>query len=292
MMLYDRSYMKNRFSGSDKMGSEVLIFVLIVSFVLQAFCSLISSDIESKIFDYFSFSIAIIESFYIWTPFSYALLHDGPVHLIMNLIGLFFIGKAVENDIGKTNFFWLAGISSVVGASLWLFFNNNGEVLIGASAIVMSFLACFCLRNPNQEITLLLFFILPCRLKPKWIILGVLGVEIYGFIFSELQGATGIAHSAHLGGMMSGAFVYSFLKSGRYFPSYVFKFSSNFSNKTFGSFKRNKVIKSNFKVNLSSSTDIQVEVDRILDKINDQGFGALTEKEKQLLEKAKGLLKN
>ena len=122
--------------------------------------------------------------------------------------------------------------------------------------------------------------------------MGVLGVEIYGFIFSELQGATGIAHSAHLGGMMSGAFVYSFLKSGRYFPSLVFKSSSRFNNKTTRPSKKNKIKKPNFKVNLSSSTDIQVEVDRILDKINDQGFGALSEKEKHTLEKAKGLLKN
>jgi len=284
--------MKNRFAGSEKMGSEVLIFVLIGSFILQCFCSLISLDIEAKVFYYFSFSVSAFESFLIWTPFSYALLHDGPMHLVMNLIGLFFIGKALESDIGKTNFYWLAGISSFIGALLWLFFNDNGEILIGASAVVMSSLACFCLRNPNQEITLLLFFILPCRLKPKWIILGVLGVEIYGFIFSELQGATGIAHSAHLGGMMSGAFVYSFLKSGRYFPSLVFKSSSRFNNKTTRPSKKNKIKKPNFKVNLSSSTDIQVEVDRILDKINDQGFGALSEKEKHTLEKAKGLLKN
>ena len=104
--------MKNRFAGSEKMGSEVLIFVLIGSFILQCFCSLISLDIEAKVFYYFSFSVSAFESFLIWTPFSYALLHDGPMHLIMNLIGLFFIGKALENDIGKTNFFWLAGISS------------------------------------------------------------------------------------------------------------------------------------------------------------------------------------
>jgi hypothetical protein len=38
--------------------------------------------------------------------------------------------------------------------------------------------------------------------------------------------------------------------------------------------------------------DMQAEVDRILDKINEQGFGSLTDNEKQTLEKAKGLLKN
>jgi hypothetical protein len=56
--------------------------------------------------------------------------------------------------------------------------------------------------------------------------------------------------------------------------------------------RANKIKESNFKVNFSSSVDMQVEVDRILDKINEQGFGTLTEKEKQTLEKAKGLLKN
>lgn len=289
VMLYDRSYMKSRFTGSDKMGSEILIFVLISSFVLQSFGSLVSSDIEAIIFEYFSFSVSGLKSLFLWIPFSYTLLHDGPIHLIMNLIGIFFIGRAVENDIGKSNFFWLVGISSLLGALFWLLFNSNGQVLIGSSAVVMSCLACFCLRNPNQEITLLLFFVLPCRLKPKWIIIGTLGIEIYGFIFSELQGVGGIAHSAHLGGILSGAIVYLFLRSGRYFPSYVFKVSSNFNNKAF---KSNKIKKSNFKVNLSNSMDMQAEVDRILDKINEQGFGSLTDNEKQTLEKAKGLLKN
>ena len=284
--------MKNRFAGSEKMASEILIFVLIGSFVLQSFGSLISSDIESVVFEIFSFSALGLERFFLWIPFSYTLLHDGPIHLIMNLIGLFFIGRAVENDIGKSNFIWLVSISSLVGSLLWLIFNNSGQVLIGASAVVMSCLACFCLRNPNQEITLLLFFVLPCRLKPKWIIIGTLAIELYGFIFSELHGASGIAHSAHLGGMLSGAFVYLFIRSGRYFPSYVFKFSSNFKKKVFKPSKANKIKESKFKVNFSSSVDMQVEVDRILDKINEQGFGTLTEKEKQTLEKAKGLLKN
>ena len=83
-----------------------------------------------------------------------------------------------------------------------------------------------------------------------------------------------------------------FLSQVGIFQAYVFKSSSRFNNKTSRPSKKNKIKKPNFKVNLSSSTDIQVEVDRILDKINDQGFGALSEKEKHTLEKAKGLLKN
>jgi hypothetical protein len=44
------------------------------------------------------------------------------------------------------------------------------------------------------------------------------------------------------------------------------------------------------KVNLSPRADLRAEVDRILDKINSQGFGALTEEEKRRLDEAKDLL--
>ena len=46
----------------------------------------------------------------------------------------------------------------------------------------------------------------------------------------------------------------------------------------------------NYAVDFSDQQDLQGEVDRILDKINENGFGALTQEEKNILEKAKGLL--
>ena len=118
VMLYDRSYMKSRFTGSDKMGSEILIFVLIGSFVLQSFGSLVSSDIEAIIFEYFSFSVSGLKSLFLWIPFSYTLLHDGPIHLIMNLIGIFFIGRAVENDIKVERCFLKSGPNNAVATGL------------------------------------------------------------------------------------------------------------------------------------------------------------------------------
>jgi predicted ATP-grasp superfamily ATP-dependent carboligase len=46
----------------------------------------------------------------------------------------------------------------------------------------------------------------------------------------------------------------------------------------------------NFTVNVTDKTQVKREVDRILDKINDQGFGALSSEEKKILDKAKDLL--
>ena len=54
----------------------------------------------------------------------------------------------------------------------------------------------------------------------------------------------------------------------------------------FGTKQRNK-----YTVNLDSHQGIQEEIDRILDKINSEGFGALNQREKSILEKAKNFLK-
>ena len=52
------------------------------------------------------------------------------------------------------------------------------------------------------------------------------------------------------------------------------------------------VDKNTYQVNFSNSAELQREVDRILDKINEFGFGALTQDEKLTLDKAKGLLRS
>lgn len=287
-MLYDRPYMRKSFITNPRGAVDMLILILVITFLLHSITRLFSTYLFDFIHQYFSFSSHGILKFYLWMPLTYSFLHDGPFHLIMNLLGLYFVGKGVETEIGKTNFWYLSMIGSIFGCLFWFIFNSNGSFLVGSSAIVMSCLSYFCLRNPTTPITLLLFFILPCRIKPKWILIGILLLEIYGFIFNELNNSGGIAHSAHLGGLTGGAFAFMFLQSGRSFPTLIFK--SKKVSSVDNHYHPSQVKKSSYKINLSQSTSIQEEVDRILDKINSTGFGSLTEDEKLMLEKAKGLL--
>ena len=87
---------------------------------------------------------------------------------------------------------------------------------------------------------------------------------------------------------MAGAFVFWFMRTGRQFPSIVF---SGSGVKGVGP-SRTPAVKpsSGYAVDLSDQRALQEEVDRILDKINDKGFGSLSQKEKNTLDKAKGLL--
>lgn len=293
-MLYERLYMRKSQFDNSRSFVDKFIIILISIFILQSFVELFSSTYVRLIYQLFAFSTESLFSLLLWTPITYVFFHDGPIHLIMNLLGLYFIGRSVENLIGSVNFYYLCILGSVFGSLNWLFFNSLGSSLIGSSAIVMACLTYFCLKKPDDEITLLLFFVLPCRLKPRWILLGVLSIEVYGFIFSELSQSTGIAHSAHLGGMIGGSFVFLYLQSGKEFPHFTFikspKSSKTKNFKPSIKFSNKKVSKVNYKVNISNPVDLQREVDRILDKINDKGFGSLTQEEKLTLEKAKGFL--
>ena len=296
IVLYDRTYMQKPFSINSRSVVDILIIVLLCCFILHSVVGLFSKNLFIIFHDYLFFSSTALSKFLIWTPITYACFHDGPFHLILNVLGFYFIGKNVEVMMGKVNFCYLLVIGSILGSSFWLVFNSGGEYLVGSSAVVMACLSFYCLKQPDNPITLLLFFILPCKLKPRWILIGVLTVEIYGFLFSEINASSAIAHSAHLGGLSAGAIVFLFLRSGREFPHFILKI--NLSNRISKSVKAGwkdssiNVDKNTYQVNFSNSAELQREVDRILDKINEFGFGALTQDEKLTLDKAKGLLRS
>ena len=112
---------------------------------------------------------------------------------------------------------------AVLGGFVYLDLHfNDAYPVVGASAAVLALLTFFCLLRPEQPITLLLFFVLPVTLKPKWIFWGTLGISALGVLTSELPNVAGsgaahtrVAHSAHLGGMIAGILFYRYLYQGQ-----------------------------------------------------------------------------
>lgn len=262
--------------------TDILIILLIALFIVFSLLSLVTES--GQIVPYLAFSTQGFFNGYLWTPISYGFFHEGPIHLIFNLIGLHLITRQVELEISKSEFYWLIILSLVFGSAIWAIFNTNGGVLIGTSALVLASLTLFCLRRPDQTLTLLPF---PITLKAKIILWAVLGYELYGFTFSELRSFGNVAHSAHLGGMIAGALCFYRIKTGSGLPS--FKFVK--SPRSELSKNKNRVKPNEFSVDLLNQEKMQAAVDEILDKINEKGFGSLTAKEKKILDKAKGLLR-
>ena len=105
----------------------------------------------------------------------------------------------------------------------------------------------------------------------------------------ELRQSGDIAHSAHLGGMLGSFLTFLFLSQRKDFPVVSFSFRASPNNSKVSS-PGPKVTPKGYKVDISNQS-LQNEIDKILDKINEQGFGSLTQNEKNLLDKAKSLLR-
>lgn len=239
---------------------------------------------------FFALSKGAIGHGFLWTILSYAFLHGSILHILGNMLVVFFMGRELLPVLGAKRFLQLYLIAAAVGGLLWLTLVSllgRGVPLMGASAAAFALLIVFACIYPNRKVTLLLYFIIPITVKPKYIAYFAVGGSLFALFFFELPGLTNTAHSAHLGGILTGWLFYQYLfgrrnkrpkrRGGVELPNW---------------FKKTKKTKDSpkFTVNIVNRKVLQKEVDRILDKINSEGFGSLSEEEKQVLDRARDIL--
>jgi membrane associated rhomboid family serine protease len=135
-----------------------------------------------------------------WQLVSYAFLHGGVPHLFFNMLGLWMFGSELERVWGEKRFlqFYFA---SVLAAALTQLVVTGlmGAIYptIGASGGLFGLLLAFAMMFPNRII--LLFFVIPMKARYLVALYGLL--ELYqGFYVMN----SGVAHFAHLGGMLGG----------------------------------------------------------------------------------------
>lgn len=140
--------------------------------------------------------------FHSWQYITYMFLHGGFSHLFFNMFALWMFGRTLEMRLGPQRFLTYYVVCGV-GAALiqmlvaWLT-HDLGIVLIGASGAVMGLLLAFGVMYPNSQIFV---FPLPFPIKAKWFVMGYAVLElIYGATGYDL----GVAHFAHVGGMLWG----------------------------------------------------------------------------------------
>ena len=303
-MLYDRPYMQassNGSFGAQKSIVTILLLFTIGVFVLQQSTNVFfpsSSGFDNRFFaEWFALVGQNLRELKVWTIVTYAFLHDtqGIFHIAGNMLGLFFLGRVLEPVLGTTRFLGLYIGGAVLGGFVYLIFHFDEpaqRVLVGASASVMALLALFCRLHPERTITLLLFFVLPVSIQPKWLLRIALGASAFMLFAYEMNGNSGVAHSAHLGGLFAGLAYHRFIYSRDSAESIGASFKRP-SIETPDWIKRRKRPQKevDYTVNRASTQEeMQEEVNRILDKINASGFGSLTSREKETLDRAKDLL--
>jgi len=137
-----------------------------------------------------------------WQLVSYAFLHGSFNHLFFNMFAVWMFGTPLERAWGSQKFL-LYYAACVVGAAiiqlLVQLFEGGIYPTIGASGGVFGLLLAYGVMWPTNRIFLIFF---PVPIQAKWFVLIYGGIEL---LMGLTRAMPGIAHFAHLGGMIFGA---------------------------------------------------------------------------------------
>ena len=136
-----------------------------------------------------------------WQVVTYAFLHASLGHLFFNMLGLWMFGSELEQVWGRQRFirFYAASVLTAAAAQLrvtWLL--GSMYPTVGASGGLFGLLLAYGMTYPNRTIVPL---IPPIPMKAKVFVAIYGGLEL---LMGVTGSASGVAHFAHLGGMLGG----------------------------------------------------------------------------------------
>jgi membrane associated rhomboid family serine protease len=144
--------------------------------------------------------------FHWWQLVTYAFLHAGLAHIFFNMFALYVFGPALEQYWGPRRYlvYYFACVIAAGATQLAAdYLSGSGGDAIGASGGIFGILLAFAILFPR--VRLLLYFAIPV---PAW--LFVTGYAVLELFFGVTGTEAGVAHFAHLGGMVGGAIMMLF----------------------------------------------------------------------------------
>lgn len=289
-----------------------LLIINVLAFVATLVLERSGVDLTSMLGLHFSWPVTSK----VYQFITYMFLHGGFTHILFNMFALWMFGSVIERVWGPKKFLFYyivcgvgAGIIqelvqyadfSIQGIAAYQYVNAGGVQMttdayinlwttIGASGAVYGILLAFGMIFPNERLFIIPF---PFPIKAKWLIAGYIAIEL----FSAMSGpGDGVAHMAHLGGMLFGFLLIRYWQkhpdsSQRFGRSHGQEFFDNMKRK-FDERQHNNRMKAE-PTNRRGETDEeyntrkrqnQDEIDAILDKIRKSGYDSLTKEEKQKL---------
>lgn len=253
--------------------------------------------------------------FHIYQLFTYMFAHGGFSHIFFNMFALWMFGCIVERTWGPKKFLTYyivcgvgAGLFQELAQFAQFYFiaseqlphftlaqtmkvaNANVWTTVGASGAVYGILLAFGMLYPEERIFI---FPLPVPIKAKWFVMGYAAIELFMAYSST---GDGVAHLAHLGGMVFGFFLirywrrhpdirYSRRSGQQFFDSMRASWERRTGRKDRGGVFTNSANtrhESDWDYNARRKAE-QERMDEILDKIRRNGYESLTREEKQQL---------
>lgn len=219
-----------------------------------------------------------------WTPVTYMFLHAGFLHLLFNVLGLYWFGKLFLYRFEGDKLLSVYLMGGFAGALLYVLafnifpvFTSINAVLLGASASVFAVLVAIAVYDPQREIHIFFIGHFPLKYVAAFYVL----LSIMGITASNPGG-----NLAHIGGAFWGWFYIYQLRRGKDRGAGIVKFIDKIGNWL----KTDKKMKVSYKqpprddYEYNRQKNIQQEeINRILDKIAESGYESLTKREKEIL---------
>lgn len=219
-----------------------------------------------------------------WGALTYLFVHSGILHLATNMLGLYLFGTAVESRMGSRSFLFYyiyCGIGAAV-FSLLLNLLVPQSPIIGASGAVLGVAVAFAIFWPDAEI---MVFPIPVPIRARTL---VIGLAVLDLVFARWV-HDGVAHEAHLGGMLAGWMFFRIqafsqrrpAPAPRQQPERVVLVQQTALTRDSDP---HAPVQSRPLASRPGNDPVAAELDRVLDKISATGIESLTQEERRFLD--------
>ncbi|MBN2064300.1 MAG: rhomboid family intramembrane serine protease [Sedimentisphaerales bacterium] len=250
---------------------KLLIIINVVVFVIQHvlgpnLMALVPGELticRNAVDAWFSvIGFKLIYAIQLWRIITFQFLHADMMHLLFNMLGLFFLGPVLERSWGSRHLLFFYLTCGAVGGMLYNIASLVGFLgfgtLVGASGGVLGLMVACAILFPQFQVIL---FIFPVPIRFACVLFTVM------YVVNVLQqGRNAGGDLCHLGGMATG-FAWIMWR-----PLWQKKVSA--------------IKEGAFQAKQQEQVNLEYEVDRILAKVHSQGIHSLTSREKQILQQA------
>lgn len=288
---------------------------LIIINLLFFLGTLVATRYQIDLNDLLGLHFFLASDFSIYQLLTYMFMHGSFEHILFNMFAVWMFGRVMEHVWGPKKFllyYLICGIGAGITQEIVQYIsyawsgladydtvNLNGYLMstdeylnrwttVGASGAVYGILLAFGMIFPEER---MFIFPLPVPIKAKYFVIGYAAIELFSGITSS---GDGIAHFAHLGGMVFGLALILYWRNGHGgsyygnngFMGRVKRTFHQFFDRFVSRHQRMKVYRGgrakDYEFN-AAEKDREKEIDRILEKVKKNGYGSLTAEEKRKL---------
>ena len=150
--------------------------------------------------------------FEVWQLLTYGFLHGSFVHLLFNMFALYMFGGALEQVVGARRFtaYYLVSVLAAAVTQLLVMGMSHGIYpTVGASGGVFGLLLAYAIYFPHNRVY---FLLVPFPIKARVFVFIYAAIELFLGVTGTQEG---VAHFAHLGGLVGGGLMLAYWRRGR-----------------------------------------------------------------------------